>query len=89
MSTSQDNYLFAVYLGGDPAPGGMIEAHEVVFVVASDVRAARHAAKLKWRHPSRPHVDSIATLEVVDGFAVTLVPSGESDRVDVDVTYEP
>ena len=40
--------LYAVYLGGDPAPGRLGEDHEMVFVVATDPRAAKQAARAKW-----------------------------------------
>ena len=37
--------LYAIYLGGDPAPGRIGEDHEVVFVVAEDVISARRQAR--------------------------------------------
>lgn len=44
----QDKRLFVVYLGGDPPPGRLSEDHEVVLVVAGDLREARRAARAKW-----------------------------------------
>ena len=41
----------------------MGEDHEVVFVVAEDVRAARRAAKAKWGGDGRPHVDALTRLD--------------------------
>jgi hypothetical protein len=81
--------LFAVYLGGDPAPGRLSEDHEVVMVVAPDVALARKAARAKWSGDTRPHVDAIRQITVVDGFKVHLEPTGDPELVDVDVTYEP
>jgi hypothetical protein len=81
--------LYAVYLGGDPAPGRLTEDHEVVLVVASDVSGARTAARAKWGAPTRPHVDGVMEIEVVDGFRVQLEPTSSPDAVPVDLTYEP
>ncbi|HVA02970.1 MAG TPA: hypothetical protein VMU64_04405 [Acidimicrobiales bacterium] len=36
--------LYAVYLGGDPAPGRLSEDHEVVLVMANDLGGARRRA---------------------------------------------
>lgn len=83
------NHLFVVYLGGDPAPGRLSEDHEVVVVVAPDVKQARVAARLKWKGTSRPHVDAVQTLDVIDGFLVKLQPTERSDSSEIDVTYEP
>ena len=81
--------LFAVYLGGDPAPGRLTEDHEVVLVVADDLAEARRRARAKWGGTSRPHVDAVRAVEVVDGFAITLNPTSRGDSVEVDLTYEP
>ena len=80
--------LFAVYLGGDAAPGRLSEDHEVVMVVAPDIRSARRAARAKWGGLTRPHVDAVRTVEVVDGYRVSLDWTGEDDTIDVDVTFE-
>ncbi len=81
--------LYAVYLGGDPAPGRLTEDHEVVLVVATDVAEARRRARAKWGASSRPHVDGVKLVDVVDGFAVSLVPTNRPESVEVDLTYEP
>ena len=81
--------LYAVYLGGDPTPGRLSEDHEVVLVVATDVKTARRQARAKWAGTGRPHVDAVAAVAVVDGYAVELRATGEADRLDVDLTYEP
>jgi hypothetical protein len=81
--------LYAVYLGGDPAPGRLTEDHEVVLVVASDLPEARRRARAKWGGATRPHVDAVRLVDVVDGFAVTLNPTNRSESLDVDLTYEP
>jgi hypothetical protein len=81
--------LYAVYLGGDPAPGRLTEDHEVVVVVADDVADARRRARAKWGAATKAHVDGIKLIDVVDGFAVTLTPTERRESVDVDLTYEP
>jgi len=81
--------LYAVYLGGDPAPGRLTEDHEVVLVVAADVGEARRRARAKWGASSRPHVDGVKLVDVVDGFAVSLVPTNRPESVEVDLTYGP
>lgn len=75
-------HLFAAFLGGDLGPGRMGEDHEVVFVVAEDVRAARRAAKAKWGGDGRPHVDALTRLDMIDGFAVALEQRGEGDALE-------
>jgi hypothetical protein len=86
---SDEPKLYAVYLGGDPAPGRLTEDHEVVLVVAGDVATARRHARAKWGATSRPHVDAVRLVDVVDGFAVTLDPTSRHESTDVDLTYEP
>jgi len=86
---SDDPRLYAVYLGGDPAPGRLTEDHEVVLVVAGNLAEARRRARAKWGGTTRPHVDAVRLVDVVDGFAVTLDPTNRLESVDVDLTYEP
>jgi hypothetical protein len=82
--------LFAVYLGGDPAPGRLGEDHEVVFVVTSDPRVARRAARAKWTGSDpKPHVDMVQELDAVDGYEVRLTHTGRAGSMAVDPTYEP
>ena len=81
--------LYAVYLGGDPAPGRLSEDHEVVLVVAGDVAEARQRARAKWGGTTRPHVDGVRLVDVVDGFAVVLDRTDRSESTEVDLTYEP
>jgi len=81
--------LFAVYLGGDPAPGRLTEDHEVVMVVADDVPEARRRARSKWGGASKPHVAAVLVVDVVDGHAVTLEPTDRPETLVIDPTYEP
>ncbi len=81
--------LYAVYLGGDLSPGRMGEDHEVVFVVAEDLRDARRRAKLKWAGAGRPHVDAVQRLTAIDGYALNLAEVGGGDVTDLDTTYDP
>lgn len=71
--------LYVVFLGGDLPEGRIGEDHEVVFVAATDLKAARTAAKRKWRGSGRAHIDAAAEVDTVDGFEVHLVPSTETD----------
>jgi Domain of Unknown Function (DUF1543) len=72
-------YLYAAFLGGELAGGRMGEDHEVVFVVADDLTAARTAAKANWGGDGRAHVDALLQVEMVDGYAVRLDKSGSGD----------
>jgi hypothetical protein len=81
--------LFVVYFGGDLAPGRLGEDHEVVIVAASDVDGARAAAKAKWAGTGRAHVDAVQMLDVVDGYAVKLEPTGDAPAASIDGTYVP
>lgn len=81
--------LYAVYLGGDPAPGRLTEDHEVVLVVAEGSADARRRARAKWAGASRPHVDAVRVVDVVDGYAGSLRATGEAENAEVDLTYEP
>jgi len=82
--------LYAIYLGGDPAPGRIGEDHEVVFVVADDVSSARRQARAKWTGDDpKPHVDMVQELDVVDGYEISLSPTDRSSSARTDLTYEP
>jgi hypothetical protein len=82
--------LYAVYLGGDPAPGRLGEDHEVVFVVTTDPRSARRAARAKWSGTDpKPHVDMVQELDAVDGYEVELTHTGRPSARSADNTYEP
>jgi Domain of Unknown Function (DUF1543) len=90
LMSQADPQLYAVYLGGDPAPGRIGEDHEVVFVVADDVTSARRLARGKWRGDDpKPHVDMVQELDVIDGYAVSLSPTDRSSSAAPDATYEP
>jgi hypothetical protein len=62
----------------------MGEDHEVVFVVAEDMEAARRAAKSKWGGDGRAHVDALTRLDMVDGFAVGLALAGAGDATETE-----
>lgn len=81
--------LFVVYLGGKVAEDRMGEDHEVVVVVASDVPAARKAAKAKWRGIGDPHVDAVRELDVVDQHKIYLVHVTGEDNAPLDSTWVP
>ena len=77
--------LYAVYLGGDLAPGRMGEDHEVVFVVGEDLDDVRRRAKAKWKGMGRAHVDAVERLDRIDGHEIRVVadPSGVERAGDV------
>ncbi len=75
-------HLFAAFLGGELRSGRMGEDHEVVFVVAEDMEAARWAAKTKWGGDGRAHVDALTRLDMIDGFAVGLERAGAGDATE-------
>ena len=87
-SSANRMQLYVVYLGGDPAPGRLSEDHEVVMVVAPDVKEARRAARAKWGGDSSSHVDAVQALSVVDGYAIRLEPSDSTAMNTIDATYE-
>jgi Domain of Unknown Function (DUF1543) len=76
-------HLFVAYLGGGLTPGRMGEDHEVVFVVASDVLAARKAATAKWGGDGRAHVDALTRVDMVDGYAIGLEQAGNGDATEM------
>jgi Domain of Unknown Function (DUF1543) len=87
---TQQARLYAVYLGGDPAPGRIGEDHEVVFVVAEDIKAARKQARDKWAGDDpKPHVDMVQELDVVDGYEISLSRTHRLRGAEPDMTYEP
>jgi Domain of Unknown Function (DUF1543) len=75
-------HLFAAFLGGELTPGRMGEDHEVVFVVAEDMLAARRAARAKWGGDGRAHVDALSRLDMVDGYAIGLEHAGSGDAME-------
>ncbi len=75
-------HLYVAFLGGELAAGRMGEDHEVVFVVAEDMKSARRAARTKWGGGGRPHVDALTRLDMIDGFAVGLQPAGTGDTTE-------
>ena len=81
--------LYVVYLGGDPAPGRLSEDHEVVTVIATNLKQARAAARAKWAGDSKAHVDAVQMLRVVDGYRILLEPTDSSLANEIDPTYVP
>jgi hypothetical protein len=77
-------HLYAAFLGGELSEGRMGEDHEVVFVVAEDMTAARKAAKGKWGGGGRSHVDALTRLDMIDGFAIALHESGAGDATETE-----
>lgn len=75
-------HLYAAFLGGELTDGRMGEDHEVVFVVASDMIAARRAAKDKWGGDGRAHVDALTRLDMIDGFTIALEGGGSGDQTE-------
>jgi Domain of Unknown Function (DUF1543) len=72
-------HLYAAFLGGELSAGRIGEDHEIVFVVAEDMVAAKAAAKAKWGGGGRPHVDALTQLDAIDGYAIVLEPGASGD----------
>jgi hypothetical protein len=75
---------YAAFLGGELGSGRMGEDHEVVFVVAEDMKSARKAARAKWGGDGRAHVDALTRLDMIDGFAVGLEQAGTGDTTETE-----
>ncbi len=67
-------HLYAVVLGGKFSGERLGEDHETVFVVAEDEEQARAKAKAKWSGAVEKglHIDALACVDQVDGYAVRL-----------------
>ncbi len=73
-------YLYAAFLGGELARERMGEDHEVVFVVADDIRASSDRSQGQMGAVvGGAHVDALCRVEMVDGYAVRLEHSGSGD----------
>jgi hypothetical protein len=77
-------HLFVAFLGGPLDGGRMGEGHEVVLVVAPDLKEAKVRARAKWSGEGRGHVDALQQIETVDGFEIDLTETGEGDRLTLD-----
>ncbi len=77
-------HLYVAFLGGPLAEGRVGEGHEVVMVVADDLKEAKAQAKAKWSGVGRGHVDALQRIEMIDGFEITLAEAGTGDRVVLD-----
>ena len=77
-------HLFAAYLGGPLDGDRMGEGHEVVLVVAEDLKDAKARAKTKWHGVGRGHVDAVQQIEMVDGWEISLTQVGTGDRTTLD-----
>jgi hypothetical protein len=84
LATLAPVHLYAAYLGGELAVGRMGEDHEVVFVVAEDMKAARAAARAKWGGDGRAHVDALTRLEMIDGHTISLEAAGSGDLTETE-----
>jgi hypothetical protein len=62
----------------------MGEDHELVMVVADDLRQAKDLAKAKWSGAGRGHVDAVRQIDMVDGYEVSLAEVGTGDRMVLD-----
>jgi hypothetical protein len=64
--------LFAFYIGGEIA-GGNLEIHDVRFCVGEAPEDCYQDLRTKWwGTPKSLHIDCHGTLEVIDGYRVTL-----------------
>lgn len=83
--------LFVCYLGGKLVPGRIGEDHEVIIVVAEDLKDAKKKARLKWAgQPIDVHVDYITELDVVDGYKINVVKiDGDDSKITHYEDYQP
>jgi hypothetical protein len=77
-------HLYVAFLGGPLADARMGEGHEVVVIVAEDLKEAKTKAKAKWSGVGRGHVDALQRIDMVDGYEIGLVGGGSGDRVVLD-----
>ncbi len=77
--------FYAAVLGGNQTGSRLGEDHEVVFVVAEDEEEARAKAKTKWSGETTAglHIDSLAKIDLVDGYTIQLAPDGDGDSISV------
>ncbi len=69
---SEENKLFAVYLGGR-ADGCNIELHDVVFVVGTSIEETYPLLSKKWfGNMDQFHIDSYVELQNIDGNRIEL-----------------
>ena len=77
-------HLFAAFLGGELGPGRIGEDHEVVFVVAEDMRHGPPGRPGQVGGDGRAHVDALTRLDRIDGYAIGLAPSGQGDATETE-----
>ena len=89
LAIDNEPRLYLVHLGGELAPGRDGEDHEVVVVVAADLKGARSTARARWGGVAPAHVDAVQVLSAADGFAVHLVSTQSSTLNPIDLTCVP
>jgi len=73
-----EQYLYAVLLGGKIRENHLMEDHHLVFVVAKNEIEARKLSKKKW-NAEDIHVDGTQKIIKVDGYEVILQKTDEHD----------
>lgn len=72
MTSSNDNKLFMVYLGGS-ATGANIELHDIRFVSGSTIEDTYTTLQQQWfGDKSKVHMDSYVQLHHADGYRIEL-----------------
>jgi hypothetical protein len=73
-----EQYLYAVLLGGKIRKNHLMEDHHLVFVVAENETEARKLSKKKW-NAEDIHVDGTQKIIKVDGYKLILQKTDEQD----------
>ena len=73
-----EQYLYAVLLGGKIRENHLMEDHHLVFVVAKNEIEARRLSKEKW-NAEDIHVDGTQKISKVDGYKVILQKTDDQD----------
>ncbi|MDD5769475.1 MAG: DUF1543 domain-containing protein [Candidatus Gracilibacteria bacterium] len=87
MSKIYKNKLYGVYLGGKKS-NGILEDHDLIFVVASSEDEAKLLAKSKTWIKNELHTDGIICVENIDGYKINLIKNSKEDCLKWNTKYE-
>lgn len=79
--------LFAVYLWWKHE-NNFIEAHDLVFVIATDAIEAKTKAKEKTTIQADVHCDGIVAINNVDGYSIQIIQDWKTEDITYDNTYQ-
>ncbi|MCX6825146.1 MAG: DUF1543 domain-containing protein [candidate division SR1 bacterium] len=72
--------LFAVYLGGKHH-NGLLEDHDLIFVVATSKEEAKKLALKKTKIKDGLHADGAIAIHSVDGYSIKLIEEGKNENI--------